>query len=204
LFLLTGFMTYRITRNTINKGSKAISAYKALFDFGLVRPPDAVVARTSVEYIIWIVIMTVFFTATRRILGQEIITNFQGFVMALVLMYYFCLSFSMFNATIGELWPVWRTIWKIMTTPLLFLSGVIYVPAQMPPDILNIIWWNPFLHCVEGIRSTSYLDYLSVYDPTYLFSLSTIVMLIALTVERLFRQDIIKASNEPDEDDFEL
>ena len=66
---------------------------------------------------------------------------------------------------------------------------------------LSIISWNPFLHCVEALRSTSYLDYTSLYDPVYLMSFTTIVLLLSLSIERLFRKEIIRAK--PDDDDEE-
>lgn len=201
LFLLTGVIAFRITRSTVNKSGKAISSNKALFSFGAVKPPDVVIARTVVEYTIWMIILAAFFFGCGRLLGQEMITDFQDFVLTLAAIFYFCLSLAMFNATFGALMPVWRTIWKIMTVPLLVLSGVIYVPSTMPPEVQAIIVWNPFLHCIEGLRSASYLDYLSLYNPAYLLSFSTIVLLISLAMERLFRKEIIRARGDDDDDE---
>ena len=201
LFLLTGLIAFRITLTTINKAGKAISANQSLFSFGAIKPPDVVIARTVVEYTIWMIILAAFFFGCGRLLGQEMITDFQDFVLTLAAIFYFCLALSMFNATFGALIQVWRTIWKIMTLPLLFLSGVIYVPSSMPPEVQAIIVWNPFLHCIEGLRSSSYLDYLSLYDPYYLLSFSTIVLITSLAVERLFRKEIIRARGDDDDED---
>ena len=201
VFLLTGVVVFRATRNIINKSGRAIISNRALFDFGVVKPPDTVIAKTLVEFVIWLIILTFFFAAVRRIMGVEVITNFQGFVVALLQILYFCMAVSMFNATIGALLPVWRNIWKMMAIPIFMTSGVVFVPATMPPQVLNIIIWNPFLHCVEELRSNSYLDYLSVGDPIYLMSFSTVTLLIALTVERLFRKEIIRSKGDDDEED---
>jgi capsular polysaccharide transport system permease protein len=201
MFLLTGIVSLRAARNIINRGGKGITANRSLFEFGAVKPIDAVLARTVLEFTIWLIILTFFFSGVRYIMGQEIITNFQGFVLALLLILYFCISVSMFNATVGALVPIWRSIWKMMSMPLFITSGILYVPAQMPPEILNIIIWNPFLHCVEALRSNSYLDYLSVYDPYYLLGFTTTVMLISLAIERLFRKEILKSKGDEDEED---
>lgn len=201
LFLLTGLISFRITRNTINKAGKAIGGNQALFGFGAVKPPDVVIARTVVEFTIWLLVLTFFFVLCGRLLNIEMISNFQDFVLALAAMFYFCLAMSMFNATFGALVPLWRTIWKIMTLPLLFASGVLYVPSSMPPEVINIIWWNPFLHCIEALRSSSYLDYLSLYSPTYLMSFTTAILLLSLAVERLFRKEIIRSRNDDDDDE---
>jgi capsular polysaccharide transport system permease protein len=201
LFLLTGIVSLRAARNIINRGGKGITVNRALFEFGAVKPLDAVLARTVLEFTIWLIILTFFFGAAARILGQEIITNFQGFVIALLLILYFCIAMSFFNATVGALVPIWRSIWKMMAMPLVITSGILYVPAEMPPEILNIIIWNPFLHCVEALRSNSYLDYLSVYDPYYLLGFTTCVLLLSMAIERLFRKEILRSKGDEDEDD---
>lgn len=201
VFLLTGLISFRVTRNTINKAGKAIAGNTQLFGLGAIKPPDVVIARTVVEFTIWMIVLAIFFTAVARLMELEVINSFQDFVLALLAIFYFCIAMSLFNATVGALLPIWRTIWKIMTLPLLFASGVLYMPASMPPEVQSIISWNPFLHCVEALRSTSYLDYTSLYNPTYLMSFTTIVLLLSLSIERLFRKEIIRAK--PDDDDEE-
>ena len=106
-----------------------------------------------------------------------------------------------FNATVGALVSIYRTLWKIATLPLLFASGVLYMPSSMPPEVQAVIIWNPFLHCVEALRSTSYLDYMSLYDPVYLHTFATAVLLLSLTVERLFRKEIIRAKGDDDDEE---
>jgi capsular polysaccharide transport system permease protein len=108
---------------------------------------------------------------------------------------------ALFNATVGALVPLWRSLWKMMSMPLLLTSGVIYVPAQMPPEFLSIIIWNPFLHCVEALRSSSYLDYTSVYSPHYLLGFTIAILVISLSIERLFRNEIIRSKDDEDDED---
>lgn len=201
LFLLTGLISFRITRSTINKAGKAIAGNQVLFGFGAIKPPDVVIARTVVEFTIWLIVLTIFFVGCGRLLQIEMVSNFQDFVLALAAMFYFCVAMSMFNATFGALVPLWRTIWKIATLPLLFASGVLYVPSSMPPEVINIIWYNPFLHCIEALRSSSYLDYLSLYSPAYLMSITTAILLLSLAVERLFRKEIIRSRGDDDDEE---
>lgn len=201
IFLLTGLVALRSARSIINKGSRGIQSNKSLFSFGAVKPVDTVIARTVLEFTIYVIILTIFFSAAQKIMGQAIITDFPGFVIAMLLIMFFCISMAMFNATVGALLPFWRSIWKMMSMPLLITSGVIYVPAQMPPEFLRIIIWNPFLHCVEALRSNSYLDYTSVYSPTYLTSFTITVFVISLSIERLFRQEIIRSKDDDDDEE---
>jgi capsular polysaccharide transport system permease protein len=203
VFLLTGFVSLRAVRSTINKGGRAIASNIGLFEFGAIHPIDTVIAKTILEFTIWLLILTAFFTAARYVLNQSIITDFQGFVVALLLILYFCIATAMFNATVGAILPIWRSIWRMLSLPLYVTSGILFVPTQMPPELLNIIVWNPFLQCVEALRSNSYLDYITVYSPSYLMSFSTTVLILSLTVERLFRKEILK-SREDDEGEDEI
>lgn len=201
IFLLTGLVALRSARAIINKGGRAIVVNRSLFAFGAVKPPDVVIARTILEFTIYLIILTIFFSAAQHIMGQTIITDFPGFVLAMLLIMCFCISMAMFNATVGALIPIWRSIWKMMSMPLLITSGVLYVPAQMPPDWLAVIVWNPFLHCVEALRSNSYLDYTSVYDPYYLLSCTVTIFIVSLSIERLFRNEIIRSKGDDDDED---
>lgn len=202
LFLLTGIIACRAIRATIAKGMKGIVTNLPLFEFGAIRPMDAVVARTTLEFTIWLLILTTFLAAVQIIVGEQVVVNFQRMVIALLMVYFFCIAMSMFNATVGALWPLWRSLWRLMALPLYLASGIFFVPVQLPPNILSFVWWNPFLHCVEAIRENSYLDYTSVYSPTYLASFSAAFMLIALTVEHVWRKEILRSRYEDDEEEL--
>jgi capsular polysaccharide transport system permease protein len=196
VYLLTGFVSLRAVRTTINKGGRAISSSLGLFEFGAIHPIDTVIAKTTLEFTIWLLILTFFFTAARFILNQTIITDFQGFVIALLLILYFCIATAMFNATVGAILPIWRSIWRMLSLPLYITSGIFFIPTQMPPELMAIIFWNPFLQCVEALRSNSYIDYISMYSPTYLLSFSTTVLILSLGIERLFRKEILKSRDD--------
>lgn len=201
LFLLTGLLTFRMLRGTINKSSRAIVQNRSVFELGAIKPPDTIIARTVVEYLIWMFILSLFLIGIHRLMRMEVIADFQGFVIALLSNLFFCLGLSMFNGTVGVLVPIWWRIWKIATIPLLAMSGVIYVPMTMPPEIQAIIYWNPFLHCIEGLRDSTYLDYIALYDPTYLNSVSLGLFLTGLAIERLFRKDILRSNNKDDDEE---
>jgi capsular polysaccharide transport system permease protein len=201
VFLLTGLVALRAVRAIITKSGRAIQSNRSLFAFGAVKPPDVVIARTILEFTIYLIVLSLFFGGAAKILGQQVITNFPGFVLSMLLILAFSMSMAMFNATVGALVPLWRSLWRMMSMPLLITSGVIYVPAQMPPQFLNIIIWNPFLHCVEALRSNSYLDYTSVYSPHYLLGFTVTVFIVSLSIERMFRNQIIRAKGDDDDEE---
>lgn len=193
IFLLTGLMIFRMVRGIVNIASRAVRSNSELFEMGVIKPPDVVFARTTVEFVSWLIVVIGFFLGMREIMAHEVIADLAGFVFTLLNIYFFCLSLAMLNAVLFALVRIWQKIWKFLTVPLLFISGVLYVPMSMPPEVQAIIEWNPVLHCIEGIRANTYLDYTAMYSPAYLFTLSTILLLLALTVERIYRREIMRS-----------
>ncbi len=98
-------------------------------------------------------------------------------------------GFGVMNAVIVSLWDSWKHIEKILTRPLIFISGVFYVPSRMPPTITDILWWNPVLHLVEWVREGFYPNYDSaIFTPGYPLFLALILIFLGLAGERLFRK----------------
>jgi capsular polysaccharide transport system permease protein len=60
-------------------------------------------------------------------------------------------------------------LYGIMSRGLIFISGVFFVPSFMPPQIRDLMVWNPLMHVIESFRLSFYHGYPSiVYDPEYL------------------------------------
>lgn len=65
--------------------------------------------------------------------------------------------------------PALQRIYTIVTRGLIFISGVFFVPSFMPPQIRDLLAYNPILHMVELFRLGMYDQYPSiVYSATYL------------------------------------
>ena len=69
--------------------------------------------------------------------------------------------------------PFIERIYVILARALLFVSGVFYVTSFMPPQLRDILRWNPVLQVVELLRSGVYREYPTiVLDVGYLFGVS--------------------------------
>lgn len=71
--------------------------------------------------------------------------------------------------------PVER-IYAILSRGLIFVSGVFFAPSFMPPQLRDLLAWNPVLHGVELMRLGVYAEYPTIlYAPDYLmgFALGT-------------------------------
>ncbi len=191
LFFLTGVIGFRMTNLIARKAANGLSHNQPMLAYPLVKPLDTIVAAFILEAIIWLIICALFLFFMYAFLGRKIIVYPLEFGASVLAISYFAFSFAVFTATFGTLVPLWTKVLKFSNMPLMLSSGVVFVAATLPPQALAIVWWNPFLHCVEWFRSATYLDYVSVLDKTYLLSVSTGFLVIGLALDRFYRNRII-------------
>lgn len=191
LFVLTGIFGFRMTRGIAGKTERGITSNLPMLAYPLVRPLDTLVATFLLESTIWLMICAMFMAGLSLAMNRPVIVYPGEFTECMIAVLYFAFSFAVFNAAIGSLIPRYPVFIKMLNMPLMFASGIFFVPAEMPPQFQAIIWWNPYLHCVEWFRISTYLDYNALLSKSYLLSLSTGLLTIALVVERVFRGRII-------------
>lgn len=188
VFITTGFLSFNLFTNISNQVMSAIDANKALFGYPLIMPFDAMLARlflsfstTIFSFIFTLLLLFQFnlwepdFDSLLSMMGAVLIASSLGFGIGLINSY-LLLHFSSYSKTYG-----------ILTRPLLFMSGVFYLASdQFPPAILNILSYNPLLHCTEWIRSGFYRQWDSTFvDMEYLLSFTLVVLFVGLLTQRI-------------------
>lgn len=193
LFVLTGIFGFRMTRGIARKAERAIISNQPMLTYPLVRPLDTIIATFLTESTIWLIICWLFMGGLSLTMDRAVIVYPADFAECLLAILYFALAFAVFNATVSGLFPRYDTFLNMLGMPLMLMSGVFFLPAQIPPGFQAILWWNPFLHCVEWFRTSTYLDYNPLLSKQYLIGLSTVMLALALSMERLFRRKIINS-----------
>lgn len=192
LFMATGLLTLRMCRGIASKAIPAIKRNKTLLDSPVVHPLDIILAALFVEIFLWAAIVTVFYSAIAYYLDERIIYHHAEFGQAMAASCFFALTLGIFNCVVGTLLPVWLTFWRLTSLPIMMTSGLFFVPSELPQAVIDIISWNPFLHCLEWVRQATYLDYHSILDSQYLLTVSFILLFISITVEYVYRDRLHK------------
>jgi capsular polysaccharide transport system permease protein len=191
LFILTGVFGFRMTRGISRKAERGIVSNQPMLTYPLVRPLDTIVATFLFESIIWLIICAIFMGGLSFTMDRAIIVYPGDFTECLLAILFFAFSFATFNAAVGALVPRYDIFMNVMNMPLMLLSGIFFMPAQMSPEVQAILWWNPFLHCVEWFRTSTYIDYIPLLSKTYLIGVSATLLTLALIMERVYRRRII-------------
>ena len=189
LFFATGILTLQFFNELSSKLLTVFDANRALLTYPVIKDVDTLIARTLLITITYLLIFAIFFSSL-IVLGLANIPSH----MEHVLFSFFATALLGFaigatNAAISSVWDTWRQIEKVFTRPLFFLSGIFYVPSNLPPEVIEVLKWNPVLHLVEWLRHGFYPNYnslvLNIWYPIYL---GLGLLLVGLSGERMFRK----------------
>ena len=189
LFIATGFLPLNLFTNISIQIMQSNSANAALFGYPLVLPFDAMISRLILSSITTLLS----FIATLLMLFQlgfwppEVDSALQvlGAVLACSLLGF---GVGLINAYLVLFFPSYPNIYSIITRPLMFMSGVFYLASDpvIPSSILNILYYNPLLHCTEWLRSGFYNGWDSKFtDFKYLTTVIVITLFLGLLTQRL-------------------
>ena len=189
LFFATGILTIEFFNKLSHTLMATFDANKALLTYPLIKETDALFARMVLVSATYMVIMVLFYTVLYAMGMADKPAHPERLMQAFGAVVLLGFGFGVVNAVIASLWESWNQIEKILPRPLLFISGVFYVPSRLPPEATEILWWNPVLHLVEWVREGFYPNYnSSIFTPEYPLFLGIVLILLGLAGERLFRK----------------
>lgn len=190
LFMLTGLLTFRLAMNIAKRCTGAIQANLALLTFPLVKTFDVILARIVLEAVTMLLVAATFLIGLELFAGVRVFRTPDALMIAFMATVYLGTGVGFFNATVSRIVPAWERLWSLLSLPLFFTSGIFFVPAALPPEAFAIVYFNPFLHCVEWVREAAYIDYHASTDKAYLLSFATVALLIGLGVNYLFQNQM--------------
>lgn len=191
LFMVPGLLVVRIFQGITGRMLPAISSNKALLSYPPVKPFDVLAARFVLELLTKYVLLVIFFVLMDWTADTEVILHYTRFASAVAALTVLACGVGAFNAVISVLWPTWSIIWGFTSFPLIILSGIFFVPKSLPPDAQYILSFNPVMHCVEWLRTATYLTYDPVLERTYPIAFGLIALVIALSLERIYRYRLL-------------
>ncbi len=189
LFFATGILTLQFFNELSGKLMTVFDANRALLTYPIIKDVDTLIARALLIGATYALIMVVFYTALVVLGLAQFPAHPEHIISAFLATWLLGLGFGSLNTIIFSLWDTWAQIEKILTRPLFFISGVFYVPSQLPPQAREVLQWNPTLHLVEWFRHGFYANYnSSILEFWYPISIGAGMFLLGLTGERLFRK----------------
>ncbi len=159
LFVATGVLPY-ICWNYISRFCMlSMVSNKSSLSYPLINALDVILARIFLE-LVTCTIITFVLLISLTVVGIDVVPvqpaeAAEGLLSAVLL----GIGFGVLNATIVMILPLWMIGYILILIGFWLTCGVAINPELMPPQIADVLAWNPLLHCIEWVRSAYYPDY---------------------------------------------
>lgn len=193
IFYASGILPFNMYMMVSNKVAQAVNYSKALLNYPRVTFVDAILARFIltvltqflVTFIVIGGIMAIYETRTELQLDRAIASLSMAAILGLGVGALNCFLFGMF--------PIFQQIWSIITRPLFFVSGVLFLYQSLPQIAQDVLWYNPLIHITGEMRAALYPQYIGDYiDPAYVIGVSLALILVALIFLGRYHRDMLE------------
>ncbi|ALR75346.1 ABC transporter permease [[Enterobacter] lignolyticus] len=161
VFLINGIIPFFIFSNITNRCINAIEANQGLFNYRPVKPIDTVIARASLETIIYVIVYLILMSVL-GVLGERFaFHNILTLASAWFLLVLFSCGIGLVFMVVSNAFPETEKFLPIATKPLYFISAIMFPLHSVPKEYWHYLTWNPLVHVVELSREAVVDGYIS-------------------------------------------
>lgn len=183
LFYASGYLVFAQYQLVEKSVSKSLPYARGLLRYPIVTWLDAILARFILNALTYVLNTILILGTVIYLTAGNMMLDFAPMVEAMTLASLLALGIGSFNALMSGVWPLWTSVWSIVTRPAMIASAVLYVMEDLPTTAANIIWYNPVAHLTGLMRSGVF----ATYDPQYISVPYVIgVTMVTLSVALVF------------------
>jgi capsular polysaccharide transport system permease protein len=194
LFMLTGLIPYFLYYKLATYLAGAIEGNRALLNLPPVKPLDVLVSRGILEastylFVGFIALVGLFVAG----IGDALPHYPLRLAVALTVILGFGFGVGIANAVIRVFIRNWASIFMLCIGPIYLLSGIWFLPEEIPPPFRDYLLYNPLMHFIMWVRSSFYVNYDSEYlDKRYATASTIVVFVLALALVRVARRKLLE------------
>jgi capsular polysaccharide transport system permease protein len=187
-WLIVGLMGFYLFRSCMIFPMGAIDANKGLFTYRQILPLDSVLVRCWVEGLLQSFIFLVFILIALLFRVDMTAYHAVGVLLDWLSLWALGSGFGILLSVVSGLVPEAGRIIKMLSFPLLILSGVILPATMFPHQIQEYMLYNPILHGLESMRMNYFQYYHSIegIDMTYVWYWALTSMTLGLMMHIRF------------------
>ena len=126
---------------------------------------------------------------------QIIPRNPLGLAAAIAVIVTFGFGLGLINSAFQSMLANWANLFALVFGPLYLLSGVWFVPDQVPMPLRAYLLYNPLVHLILWFRSGFYPPYATTYlDRSYAVTWAIALLIFGLILQRVLVRKILEPS----------
>lgn len=193
IFYASGLLPFFTFIMINTKVAQAINFSKQLLAYPRVTYVDAIIARAALALLTQLLVSVAVYTGILVAMDTRTVLVIERLVMSYAMALSLGLGFGVLNCVIMLRFPIWQSIWGVVTRPLVLVSGVIFLPEMIPQPYRDWLAWNPLVHVTGEARRAFYYGYKGAYvEPVYVFGLSLGTAVLGLIFLRRFYRDLLE------------
>jgi capsular polysaccharide transport system permease protein len=192
LFYATGLLAFLTYQRVQGKITKAITFSRPLLFYPCVTYVDALVARFLLSYVTQLAVFCVVMTGIIMAFETRAVIDLPPILTSLALAGGLAVGVGTLNAYLMPVYPLWQSLWGIVTAPLFFISSIFYTYEDLPPFGQEILWYNPIVHLVGLMRAGFYPSYDPLWaSPLFVSGLSLVLTFFGIVLLGRYHRDIV-------------
>lgn len=192
LFKATGMLVVQVVITLSNTVGQSMNYSRALLFYPRVAWIDAVIARFLLNGLVVWVVATLILVGIVVYEDLRVMPDWGRIALAMSMATGLGLGMGCLNCYLFQRFPVWQTLWSMITAPLFLVSGVILLFEDMPPLAQQVLWFNPVMHITGIMRDGFYPIYAPGYVSVFYLGVWVAVpMVIGLLLLRQFHRDLL-------------
>ncbi|WP_404463361.1 ABC transporter permease [Vreelandella aquamarina] len=158
-WMVAGMMGFFLVREGMLRGMGAIDANSALFAYRQVQPVDPVLVRNFLEGMLRTFVFLLFIVGG-LLLGMDMYPdNAIRVVAAWLSLWSLGIGLGLVTSVLATMIPEIGRIIRMLSLPLLIISGVMFPLNQLPHWLLEYLMLNPIPHALETLRLGFFENY---------------------------------------------
>lgn len=192
VWLVLGLTGYFTVQNVFQRAMGAVDANKALFAYRQVRPIDTVIVRAGLEAVLGLLILVVLL-GILAFWGRSVIPDSpMEAILAFIGLMLCALGVGFVLSVLSDLIPEAGNLVMFLFRPLYFLSGAIFPLSAIPVQYREWVFYNPFAHGLELLRSSFFPVYHAAPEANfkYLFWFAVVSIFFGLALQVRFSRNL--------------
>ncbi|MDK1374537.1 MULTISPECIES: ABC transporter permease [unclassified Sinorhizobium] len=159
LFFASGYLPFAFYQRMSSFMAGTMKANKALLSYPVVSPFDAIVSRFILQFMTDALVTGVIFLMIVELSGVTQPMNVAGMIEGAGAAAVLGLGIGTINIVMFARFSLYEQIFGIISRPLFMISGVFFLPENLPNPFRDYILYNPLVHIIMWFRSSIYPEY---------------------------------------------
>lgn len=192
LFYALGILCYGLYGSIAAVTSAAIQYSRPLLAYPAVTFMDALIARILLDLLTHMIVMVIVLSAIILYYDLNVMIDWDAVMLAIGMVVTMGIGVGSVNCFLFTRFPVWKMVWGIITQPMFLISGVLFIPENVPEAARHILMYNPLIHATSEIRKGFYPTYDAIHVvPFYPYAVALVLTLFGFLLLLRYHKEII-------------